>query len=228
VPAERRQEAFRRKNRVFIIDDHPIVREGLAQLINRQTDLMVCGEAEDAHTAVRVIGNVKPDIVIVDISLKGSDGIEFLKNLKTKNPAIPVLVLSIHDESLYAPRALRAGARGYIMKQEGTEKVLIALRRVLSGDVYVSDRMAKRMLEQFVSGRQVLERTPVHCLSDRELAVFRLIGQGYGTRDIAKELYLSVKTVESYREHIKDKMELRNAAELIQHAVKWVESEKSN
>ena len=222
-----RKHSIKKKRTVFVIDDHPIVREGLTQLINREPDLSVCGVAEDVYEALRLMEVLKPDIAIADISLKGSDGIELIKNLKTRMPGLPVLVLSIHDESFYAPRALRAGARGYIMKQEATENVLVAVRRVLSGEVYLSERMANKMLQQFVGVVKTPQRFPVDRLSDRELEVFRLIGQGHGTRRIAEELHLSVKTVESYREHIKDKMTLSDASELVRHAIEWVQREKS-
>jgi DNA-binding NarL/FixJ family response regulator len=214
------------KHTVFVIDDHPIVREGLVQLINRENDLVVCGLAEDAYGALKAMESVKPDIAVADISLKGTDGIELIKNMKMRFADLPVLVLSIHDESLYAPRALRAGARGYIMKQEATENVLVALRRVLGGEIYLSERMANKMLQQLVGIGAATGRLSVDRLSDRELEVFRLIGQGHGTRRIAEELRLSIKTVESYREHIKDKMTLNDASELVQHAIQWVQQEK--
>ena len=203
------------------------IAEGLTQLINREPDLSVCGVAEDAYAALKSMEVLKPDIAIADISLKGADGIELIKNLKTRMPTLPVVVLSIHEETFYAPRALRAGASGYIMKQEATENVLVALRRVLGGGVYLSERMANKMLQQFVGVSETAQQFPVERLSDRELEVFRLIGQGHGTRHIAVELHLSVKTVESYREHIKEKMILDDANELVQHAIQWVEREKS-
>lgn len=226
---ERKQKAWHiKKSKVFVIDDHPIVRQGLVQLINREPDLYVCGEAEDTYEALKAMPRVRPDVAIVDISLKGADGIELIKNLKTTTAGLPVLVLSIHDEALYAPRALRAGARGYIMKQEATENVLVALRRVLGGDVYLSDRMTNKMLVRFVGGQTPAQGFLVDRLSDRELEVFRLIGQGHGTRRIAEQLHLSIKTVESYREHIKEKMMLRDASELVRHAVQWSASENSH
>ena len=215
------------KRTVFVIDDHPIVREGLTQLINREPDLTVCGTAEDIYEALKAMQTLKPDIALADISLKGADGIELIKNLKIRMPALPVLVLSIHDESIYAPRALRAGARGFIMKQEATENVLLALRRVLSGEIYLSKRMANKKLQQFVGAPGTAQKFSIDRLSDRELEVFRLIGQGHGTRRIAEELRLSVKTVESYREHIKEKMTLSDASELVQHAIQWLQREKS-
>jgi DNA-binding NarL/FixJ family response regulator len=210
------------KTRVFVVDDHPIVRQGLSQLINREPDLMVCGEAEDARTALDRVGPSKADILIVDVSLEGPDGIELLKTIRGRDAKLPVLMLSMHDESLYAERALRAGANGYIMKQEATDRVLIAIRQILSGEVYVSDRMAQKLVHQFIGGSGAGKRTAMEQLTDRELEVFRLIGQGHGTRQIAQELHLSVKTVESYYAHIKEKLSLKNARELVQHAVQWV------
>src|ERR1700733_5660610 len=162
---------------VFVVDDHPLLRQGLALLINREQDLMVCGEAEEAQTAMRAIAEKKPDILIADISLNGPDGIDLLKNLRMLYPDLPVLILSMHDESIYAERALRARANGYIMKQEATEKVLVAVRRILGGDIYLSDRMANKLLHQYVSGASVDMHSRLSALSDRELEVFRLIGE---------------------------------------------------
>jgi DNA-binding NarL/FixJ family response regulator len=210
-----------RKKTVFVVDDHPIVRQGLALLINQETDLTVCGEAEEMHSALSAIQAVRPDILIVDISLNGPDGLELLKNIRLGAPRLPVLILSMHDESIYAERALRAGANGYIMKQEATEKVLVALRRILSGEIYVSDRIANSMLRHYVRGVNPSEHSSISDLTDRELEVFRLIGEGHGTRQIAEALHLSVKTVESYQAHIKEKLSLRSARELVQHAVQW-------
>jgi DNA-binding NarL/FixJ family response regulator len=208
------------KCKVFLVDDHPIVRQGLALFIEREPDLMVCGEAEDATTALHAIRESPPDFVILDISLDGPDGLELLKTLRVRYPNLPVLVLSMHDESVYAERSLRAGANGYIMKQEAADKVITAIRHILGGDVYLSDRLTKRMLQQFVNG-SISPRDPLAKLSDRELEVFRLIGAGHGTRQIADELHVSTKTVESYQAHIKEKLALRNARELVQHAVEW-------
>lgn len=216
-----------RKKTVFVVDDHPIVRQGLTLLINQETDLTVCGEAEEMHSALRAIMAVRPDILIVDISLNGPDGLELLKHIRLNSPRLPVLILSMHDESIYAERALRAGANGYIMKQEATEKVLVALRRILSGEIYVSDRIANSMLQHYVRGANLSGHSSVSELTDRELEVFRLIGEGHGTRQIADELHLSVKTVESYQAHIKEKLSLRNSRELVQHAVQWNVTEKS-
>jgi len=210
------------RTRILVVDDHPIVRQGLSQLINQESDLMVCGDAKDAHTALESIAALKPDIVIVDVSLQGRDGIDLLKTIRMIHGRLPVLILSMHDESLYAERALRAGANGYIMKQEATDRVLTAVRQILKGEVYVSERMARKMVQRYVSGPDSAGRNAVDGLTDRELEVFRLIGRGRGTRQIADELHLSVKTVESYYAHIKEKLSFRNARELAQHAVQWV------
>jgi DNA-binding NarL/FixJ family response regulator len=206
---------------VFIVDDHPIVRQGLALLINREPDLSVCGDAEEAGSALRRIEELKPDLIVVDISLNGPDGRDLLKNIRALDPNLPVLILSMLDESIYAERSLRAGASGYIMKQEATERVLIAIRRILDGEVYVSDRM----LHRFVGGPVKLG-SPIADLTDRELEVLRLIGEGHGTRQIAEDLHISVKTVESYQAHIKEKLSLKNARELVQHAIQWMASDK--
>lgn len=208
------------KCKVFLVDDHPIVRRGLALFIEREPDLMVCGEAEDATSALHAIRDSAPDFVILDISLNGPDGLELLKTLRARYPNLPALVLSMHDESVYAERALRAGANGYIMKQEAGDKVITAIRHILGGDVYLSDRLTKQMLQQFVNG-SISPRDPLAKLSDRELEVFRLIGAGHATRQIADELHVSTKTVESYQAHIKEKLALRNARELVQYAVEW-------
>jgi DNA-binding NarL/FixJ family response regulator len=214
------------KKRVFIVDDHPIVRQGLALLINREPDLSVCGDAEEAGTALQRIESLRPDIVLVDISLSGPDGLDLLKSVRAYDSHLPVLILSMLDETLYAERALRAGANGYIMKQEATERVLVAIRRILGGDIYVSDRMSSLMMHQFVGGGLAQSESPVAGLTDRELEVFRLIGEGRGTRQIAEELHISIKTVESYQAHIKEKLSLRNARELVQCAIQWAIREK--
>jgi DNA-binding NarL/FixJ family response regulator len=210
------------KRKVLVVDDHPIVRSGLAQLINREPDLVVCGDAQEMRTALNFIDTLKPDILIVDISLNGPDGIDLLKSIRAKDPGLPVLILSMHDESIYAERALRAGANGYIMKQEATDRVLIALRRILNREIYVSDRVANKMLQHLVSGGSTtVNRSPLDDLSNRELEVLRLIGEGHGTRQIAEELHLSVKTVETYQGHLKDKLGLKNSRELVQYAIQW-------
>jgi DNA-binding NarL/FixJ family response regulator len=217
-----------RKKTVFVVDDHPLLRQGLALMINREQDLTVCGEAEEAQAAMRAITAKKPDILIADISLNGPDGLDLLKSLRTLYPDLPVLILSMHDESIYAERALRARANGYIMKQEATEKVLVAVRRILSGDIYLSDRMANKLLHQYISGSAVDMRSRLSTLSDRELEVFRLIGEARSTRQIAEKLHLSIKTVETYQAHIKDKLSLRTGRELVQHAIQSTISEKTS
>jgi DNA-binding NarL/FixJ family response regulator len=216
-----------RKIKVFVVDDHPIVRQGLALLINREQDLVVCGEAEDAQSAMLSVNTVQPDIMVVDISLNGPDGLDLLKDVRMRHPDLPVLILSMHDESIYAERALRAGAQGYIMKQEATEKVLVALRRILSHEIYVSERIANRMLQRYIGSPSSERPSSVADLTDRELEVFRLIGEGHSTRQIAEELHISVKTVESYQAHIKEKLSLRTARELVQHAIQWSIGEKT-
>ncbi len=210
------------KRKVLVVDDHPIVRQGLAQMINREPDLSVCGDAADMQNAVQLIEALNPDILIVDISLNGPDGLDLLKHIRTQDPSLPVLILSMHDEAIYAERALRAGANGYIMKQEATDNVLDALRRILNREVYVSPRIANKMLQQFVGGNGTAKsHSSVDDLSDRELEVLRLIGAGHGTRQIAEQLHLSVKTVETYQAHLKEKLVLRNSRELVQYATRW-------
>jgi DNA-binding NarL/FixJ family response regulator len=213
--------------RVLIVDDHPLLRKGVSQLIDQERDLAVVGEAEDANKAITAIENTKPDVALIDITLNGTSGIELLKNIKVRFPKLKMLVLSMHDETVYAHRALRAGASGYIMKQEGTEKVLTAMRKVLRGEVYLSERLGDRMLHSLVNGRAQLTNSPVEELSDRELEVFNLIGQGFGTRPIAEKLHLSIKTIESHRAHIKEKLNLQSATELVHHAIQWVQSERA-
>jgi DNA-binding NarL/FixJ family response regulator len=214
----------KQKNRIFIVDDHPIVRRGLGQLINQEDDLVICGEADNAETALELLKKVKPDLAIVDISLRGIDGIELTKLIKARFDSIPVLVVSMHDESLFAERALKVGARGYIMKQEAIEKMMEAIRKVLRGELYVSERVSANIVKRFVDGRAEGVSSPEELLSDRELEVFQLIGQGFATRQIADQLHVSVKTVEAYRANIKDKLNLKNATELIKHAVHWTET----
>jgi len=213
-----------RKNRIFIVDDHPIVRRGLGQLINQEEDLVICGEADNAETALELLKKTKPDLAIVDISLRGIDGIELTKLIKARFDAIPVLVVSMHDEALYAERALKVGARGYVMKQEAIEKMMEAIRKVLRGELYVSEKVSANIVKRFVDGKAEGVSTPEELLSDREMEVFQLIGQGFATRQIADQLHVSVKTVEAYRANIKEKLNLRNATELMKHAIHWIES----
>jgi DNA-binding NarL/FixJ family response regulator len=211
------------KKRVFLVDDHPMVRERLAHLIDQQEDLRVCGEASDAIDALDGICRVRPDIAIVDLSLRASNGLDLIKDLKSRGSDVPVLVLSMHDESLYAERVLRAGAMGYVSKQEATRNILLAIRRVLEGSVYVSSGVAGSLVKRMVGGISPGEASPISRLADRELQVFQLIGRGQGTRKIAESLNLSVKTVESYRARIKEKLQLDDGVKLLQRAVQWVE-----
>jgi DNA-binding NarL/FixJ family response regulator len=206
---------------IVIVDDHPIVRHGLAQLINDEPGLNVCGSAANPAEALEVLEQQVPDLVIVDLSLGDDSGLDLLKTLHSQRPELPVLVLSMHDEAYYADRVLRAGAMGYIMKQEAAEQMISAIHQVLSGKVYLSESMAASMLTRLVGRRVVRGGTPVDHLTDRELQVLGLIGKGLGTRQIAEKLHLSVKTVENHREHIKAKLKLRTSAELVRYAVRW-------
>lgn len=216
-----------KKNKILLIDDHPLVREWLANLINEQSDLHVCGEASNAPEAFQLIGVAKPELVIVDISLDGGSGIELIKNIKATYPAMLAIVLSMHDEALYAERALRAGARGYIMKREATKKILGAIRSVIAGTLYVSDKVTAKMAEKFVEGRHLKTNSPVEQFSDRELEVFQLLGRGHNTRQIADQLNLGFKTVQTYCARIKEKLNLTNANELLYQAIRWNESEEA-
>ncbi len=212
------------RRRLLIVDDHPVMRKGLAKLLNFEPDLAVCGEAENSAQALAEL-HAKPfDLAVVDISLRGVSGIDLLKDLKIHWPQMPVLILSMHDETLYAERALRAGARGYVMKGEPFEQIVAAIRRVLSGSIFVSEAVNGRILSRMTDGGS--GRTGngqlIDALSNRELEVFRFIGHGRGTRDIATEMHVSVKTVETYRAHIKDKLQLKSAPELMRFAVDWI------
>ncbi|CAM3307582.1 response regulator transcription factor [Rhodothermus bifroesti] len=216
------------KKRILIVDDHPLVRKGLALTLEAEPDLEVCAQAASAEEALGLLDKVQPDLAIVDISLPGMSGLELIKHLQAWKQHLPVLVISRHDEALYAERAIRAGARGYVMKVEAVEVIVKAVRRVLAGGLYVSEELSERLLLSMTGHRRALEtRSPVELLSDRELEVFELTGRGLTTREIAERLHLSVKTVESYRARIKAKLGLRTAAELMQHAVQWVENEGS-
>ncbi len=217
-------EAESEKRRVFIVDDHPLVREWLTSLINQQPDLNVCGEAAAAAEAMQAVAVSKPEVAIVDISLKDSSGIELIKDLKHSYPGLVVLVLSMHEESHYAERALRAGAKGYIMKRETTKRVVEAIRTVLAGKFYLSEAMEQLITTQFVEGKTLPALSPVEQLSDRELAVFDLLGQGLGTRRIAETLRISIKTVQAYCARIKEKLNLSSATELVREAIRNNES----
>ena len=208
---------------VYLVDDHPMVRERLAMLIDQQPDLQVCGEAGDAAEALLGIEALRPDIAIVDLTLKSSNGLELIKDIKARGLGTPVLVLSMHDEALYAERVLRAGAFGYMSKQESSREVLEAIRKVIDRQIHVSGGLANLMLKKMLGGAKS-EDTPVDQLADRELEIFQLIGQGHGTRTIAGMLGLSVKTVESYRARIKEKLKLEDGIQLLRHAVLWVQS----
>ncbi|MEP6672707.1 MAG: response regulator transcription factor [Chthoniobacter sp.] len=210
------------KKRVMIVDDHPLVRERLAQIFNHEPDMEVCGEAEDAKQAMETIRLEAPDLVIVDITLKNSSGLDLIKSIKLHAPTLPILVLSMHEESLYAERVLRSGANGYITKHQQPAEVLTAVRRVLAGDVYVSDKMASEFLRSISSGVKSAPHS-VDRLTDRELEVLELIGRGRTTREIATKLELGVATIDTYRARIKEKMNFNNAAELLHFAIRWVQ-----
>jgi DNA-binding NarL/FixJ family response regulator len=214
------------KTKILIVDDHPMMREGLKQLIENEPDLAVCCEAERAGEVLDRIGDAGPDLVLVDITLPDKSGLELIKDIQAICPGLAILVISMHDESLYAERVLRAGGRGYIMKQEGGKKLMQAIRQVISGQIYVSDKMSAKILEIF-SGRRSESSSPIEKLTDREFEVFQLIGEGASTRDIARKLHVSVKTVEVHRVNIKEKLALKTAAELIRYAVRWVEAQQS-
>ncbi|MEA3187239.1 MAG: hypothetical protein QOD99_1069 [Chthoniobacter sp.] len=219
------REAAVQKRRILIVDDHPLFRHGLGDLINAESDLVSCGEAESAPLALDAIRRLKPDLVVVDISLKGTNGIELIKSINAEHGKMPVLVVSMHDEALYATRALRAGARGYVMKQEALDRVLAAIRQVLEGEIFVSPAMSGRMINEFVQGNtggSITDR-----LSDREIEVLQLIGEGQGVRDIARQLNLSAKTVESHRSRIKEKFDFKTAREVARFAVQWVEKQNA-
>jgi DNA-binding NarL/FixJ family response regulator len=219
-----KKSAAQKQKRILIVDDHPMMRQGLAQLIGAEKDLSICGESENAEHALDAINSLKPDLVIADISLPGKNGLELIKDFHAIQPDLPILVISMHDESLYAERVLRAGGRGYIMKQEGGKKLMQAIRQVLEGKIYVSEKMSADILEIFSGRRAGSESSPVEKLTDREFEVFQLLGQGKGTRDIAEKLHLSVKTVEVHRANIKTKLKLKSGSELIHFAVRWAES----
>lgn len=208
--------------RILIVDDHPIVRQGLRMTIEAEPDMTVCGEAAGMSQAVQIYHETHPDMVIADISLENGSGIELVKELTAHDPELKILVCSMHAESLFAERSLCAGAKGYINKEQATDKLIVAIRRVASGRIYLSDQMTERMLYRQVGANEDPPRSAMETLSDRELEVFELIGHGVTTRQIAEKLHLSPKTVETYRENIKHKLNLSNATELTQHAVQWV------
>jgi len=214
------------KRNLLLVDDHPIMRVGLKQLLAQEADLVVCGEAEDAADALKVIQQTSPDLVLVDISLKESSGIELIKDIRVRWPKLAVLVLSMHEEAFYAERALRAGARGYVTKAEVSTRVVQAIRKVLDGQVYVSEKLADKLLGRIAGGGE--DRKGVEALSDREFEVFELIGQGMELREIAQRLHLSIKTVEAHRENMRKKLDLPSSAELFRYAVQWTQYERGS
>ena len=219
------KSALASRKKLLLVDDHPMMRAGLAQLINKQPDVQVCCEAGNPAAALDEIPCCQPDLLVTDIAMPGRSGVEFIKDVLALHAGLPILVVSMHDEAIYAERALRAGARGYVMKEAGGEKLLAAIRQVLSGQVYVSERMSARLLDSLTGHRPRGSHSPIEKLSDREFEVFQLIGQGKSTRDIAKQLHLSPKTVDVHRSHIKGKLELKDATSLVRHAVRWVETQ---
>ena len=216
------EKAIEKKTRVLIIDDHPMTRAGLVHVINHQPDMIVCGEAASAVQALEILDSSRPDLLLVDITLPGKSGLELIKDVKALRPELLMLVISMHDESLYADRVLRAGARGYITKDEGGEKLIEAIRHVLRGRIYVSESMSAHILEIF-SGRQAaLDRSSIEKLSDREFEVFESLGAGLSSQQIAKKLHLSAKTVDAHRANIKTKLSIKTSAELIAYAARWM------
>lgn len=211
-----------KKKRILVVDDHPVFRHGIASLIGSEPDLTVCGEAANSPSALEAMRRLKPDAALIDISMPGANGIELIKLMKAEQPKLPLLILSIHDESLYALRALRAGASGYVMKAEALDFVLTALRKVLTGEVYVSPRFSERLIFKAVHSLEGGMGSPVDKLSDRELEVLQLLGRGFGTREVAAELNLSIKTVETHRAHIKEKLGFKDAGEMVRFAIDWV------
>ena len=222
---KKQDKTTEKKTQVLIVDDHPVIRDGLVTIINHERDLNVCGQAEDAYIALKAVAELKPDIVVTDISLKSSDGIELTKNIKARYPGLPVIIFSIHDESIYAERALLAGAKAYLMKDEVSENVIKAIRTVLNGEIYVSSEISKKFLHKIAENKAGSTKTQIESLSDREFEIFRLIGEGLKASQIAKQLHLSTKTIETYRSRIKEKLNLPNAAELLRYSIKWAKSQ---
>lgn len=219
--AKKKKKKKSKKKRVLVVDDHPLLRLGIAQLIQQEDDFELCGEAESGEAAIDKIVELEPDIAIVDLTLGDIHGIELIKKLNISHPKLPILVLSMHDEALYAERALRAGARGYIMKQEMTNQVVNGLRRILDGMVFLSENMSSRLLNKMIEGKLEAGSSPLDHLSDRELEVFQLMGKGLSTREIAEKLFLSTNTVDTYRRSLKKKLDLDTTAELLRYAIQW-------
>ena len=210
-----------KKARILIVDDHPMTRAGLVHLINHQPEMVVDGEAEDAAQALDLLASKRPDLMLIDITLPGKSGLELIKDVKAMLPDLPMLVLSMHDESLYADRVLRAGARGYITKHEGGDKLMGAIRHVLNGRIYVSESMSAHILEIFSGGQTGIDRSSIQKLSDREFGVFEALGEGLSSHEIAKKLHLSAKTVDAHRANIKTKLKINTTAELISFSARW-------
>jgi len=212
------------KAKIFIVDDHPLVREWLANLIEKNSDLTVCGEAEDAQTALEGIAETQPDLAIIDLSLGSGSGIDLIRSIRSSFPDVAMIVLSMHDERVYAERVIRAGARGYVMKRESTKKIIDAIHEVLRGNLYLSKEMTELLVEKFVSSDPQHVGLPIAQLSDRELEVFRLIGQGYEINEIAKMLNVNHKTIHTYSTRIREKLKLDSSAELLREALRWTET----
>jgi DNA-binding NarL/FixJ family response regulator len=215
-------------HRVLIVDDHPIVRQGLRRVMENEDDLTVCGEAESVRDARAAIKELNPDVIVADISLKQGDGIELVRDVRAHHPHMPILVLSMHDETIYAERLLAAGANGYIMKQAASEQFLVAIRRVIEGGIYVSESIGNKMIQKFASGGAYLSANPIDRLSNRELQILHMIGKGMSTREAAESLNLSIKTVESHRQRIKRKLNLTTGTQLVQYAVNWFTGRESS
>lgn len=227
MPAAAGPDTTAARRRVFIVDDHTMFREGLRQLIEREGNLIVCGDAPDAPEALRGIRSSHPDVVLVDISLAGASGLDLIKDIKTEFEDLPVLVVSMHDESLYAERALRAGAMGYVMKHEPAKTVKAAIHKVLGGDMYLSEKMSSSVINRFMRGEAYQPKSPIESLSDRELEVFRMLGKGKGVRLIAEELGVTIPTVNSFRNRIKEKLQLKSSTEVMLHAIQWRQEESA-
>ena len=214
------------KKKLLIVDDHPLVRERVAELINQEPDLVVCGEASDANEALAAAKSLAPDMAIIDITLKDTYGIELVKQLKELYPKLPMLVLSMHEESMYGERALRAGAKGYLAKQEASKKIVDAIRRILRGEIYVSEKLGAALLQKVAGVKSEGGGSAIDVLTDRELEVFQLLGQGLAVREVAERLFVSVKTVEAHREHIKQKLKFKTSSELLRFAIQYTLQEK--
>ena len=221
MKTSKQPQTARARSRIFIVDDHPITRHGLKELLNHEADLMVCGEADSAPEALAGIKSARPNLVLADITMAGKSGLELLKDMRALHPEVPVLVLSMHDENIFAERIMRAGGRGYLMKCAGGAELLIAIRRVLGGEIYLSRKMSAQMLDMLSTRRKTGKHPTLGRLTDREFEVFQLMGQGLAAREIGGRLHISSKTVDTHRLHIKDKLEFQSLPELMKHAVRW-------